>query len=284
MGTFIVAEIGINHNGNIQIAKKLIDSAVFAGCDAVKFQKRTVEVVYTSETLDSYRESPWGMTQRDQKKGLEFGREQYDEIDRYCNEKKVEWFASAWDLDSQEFLQKYDLRYNKIASAMLTFEPLLKKVAEEGKYTFISAGLSPLEDIDKAVDIFSKAKCPYELMYTVSTYPAELSHIDLNCIPMLKERYGCPVGYSGHEIAASAISLGAVALGASSVERHVTLDRSMYGSDQVASLEIMGLLTLVRNIRALEKSLGDGQKRVHDEELSISKKLRWFNNSNEPKK
>jgi len=280
LGVFIIAEIGINHNGDIQIAKKLIDVALFAGCDAVKFQKRNIDIVYTHEVLNSPRESPWGTTQYEQKKGLEFEREQYDEIDRYCKEKEIEWFASSWDLDSQDFLQKYDLKYNKIASAMLTYEPLVRKVAEEGKYTFISTGLSHLEDIDKVADIFSKAKCPFELMYTVSTYPSDVSQIDLNCISMLKKKYGCSVGYSGHEVAASAISLGAVALGASSVERHITLDRSMYGSDQAASLEVMGLLMLVRNIRALEKSLGDGQKRVLDEELPISRKLRWFNDSN----
>jgi len=276
MSVFVVAEIGINHNGDLGIAEKLIDMAVFAGCDAVKFQKRSLDIVYTQELLNSSRESPWGTTQRAQKEALEFGKQQYDVIDRYCKQKGIEWFASAWDIESQKFLRQYNLKYNKIASAMLTYEPLLQCVAKEGKHTFISTGMSSFEEIDRAVAIFREATCPFELMHTVSTYPADPSKINLRCILMLKQRYGCPVGYSGHEVPAYAVSLGAVAMGATSIERHITLDRAMYGSDQAASLEAMGLLSLVRSVRTLEKALGDGQKRVLEEEIPIRRKLRWF--------
>ena len=197
---FIIAEIGINHNGDMEIAKKLIDWAVLSGCDAVKFQKRTVDKVYTKEYLDSYRESPWGTTQRAQKEGLEFGKEEYDEIDRYCKEKGIEWFASAWDIDSQKFLRQYNLKYNKIASAMLTNDEFLKEVAREGKYTFIATGMSTYEEIDHAVEIFRQYNCPFELMHCNSTYPMPKEDANLRLIPTLKEKYGCKIGYSGHEI------------------------------------------------------------------------------------
>lgn len=275
---FFTAEIGINHNGDMNIVKKLIDLALKTGCDAVKFQKRTLDIVYDKEMLDSPRESPWGTTQREQKNGLELGNDEYNQIDEYCKEKGIDWFASSWDLDSQNFLRKYNLQYNKIASAMLTYNPLLEMVAEEGKHTFISVGMSTLDDIDCAVNIFSKANCPFELMYTVSTYPCEVSDIDLNCIPMLRNRYGCSVGYSGHERSAYFVCLAVVAIGATSIERHITVDRTMYGSDQSASLEESGLRQLVRGIRAVEKTLGDGEKRVINDEISIAKKLRWFEN------
>jgi len=278
METFIIAEIGINHNGDLEVARKLIDMAAVSGCSAVKFQKRTIDNVYTKEMLESHRESPWGDTQRKQKAGLEFGEKEYDFIDDYCSERGIEWFASAWDVDSQRFLQRYNLKYNKIASAMLTYEPLVLEIARERKKTFISTGMSNLDEIDRAVSIFRDENCPFELMHSVSTYPASTNDIDLNCIPMLRERYSCDVGYSGHETAAFAISLGAVALGATSLERHITLDRSMYGSDQSASVEAMGLMTLVRSVRTLEQSLGGGEKRITEDEKVVRGKLRWFEN------
>lgn len=270
---FVVAEIGINHNGDIDIAKKLIDWAVLSGCDAVKFQKRTVDKVYTKEYLDGYRESPWGTTQRAQKEGLEFGKEEYDEIDRYCKEKNIEWFASAWDIDSQLFLRQYNLKYNKIASAMLTNDDLLNEVASEGKYTFIATGMSTYEEIDHAVDVFRNHNCPFELMHCNSTYPMPKEDANLRLIPVLRERYGCKVGYSGHEIG-RIVSTSAVALGATSIERHITLDNTMYGSDQAASLNVKDLLRLTEDIRMIETILGDGEKILSEKELETRKKLR----------
>jgi len=273
MSIFIIAEIGINHNGNIEIAKELISVAKEAGCDAVKFQKRTIDLVYTKEMLDSPRESPWGKTQRAQKEGLEFGLEQYKEIDRYCKELGIEWFASAWDIESQKFLQQFKLTKNKIASAMLVYEPLLKMVAEEKKYTFISTGMSKVEYIDKAVSIFEQAKCPFELVHCVSTYPMIDEDANLNRIKSLRERYGCNVGYSGHEVGL-AVSYAAAAMGISSLERHITLDRAMYGSDQASSVEPGGLRMLVGAVRKIEKAMGDGALVMNAKELSIAAKLR----------
>jgi N-acetylneuraminate synthase len=270
---FIVGEIGINHNGDMGICKQLIDGAIDAGCDAVKFQKRDIDKVYTKELLDSPRESPWGTTQREQKQGLEFGIEQYKEIDRYCREKGVEWFASAWDLNSQEFLNQFSCSHNKIASAMIVYDDLLKMVAKEGKHTFISTGMSTHEDIQNAVAIFRDADCPFELMHTVSTYPMDDESANLKCIPMLRDRYKCNVGYSGHEVGL-AISYAAAALGITSLERHITLDRSMYGSDQSASVELNGLRHLIGAVRTIEKALGDGEKRIVEGEIPIAKKLR----------
>lgn len=270
---FIVGEIGINHNGDMQICKKLIDGAKDAGCDAVKFQKRDIDKVYTKELLDSPRESPWGTTQREQKQGLEFGLDEYKEIDKYCKDMGIEWFASAWDLNSQAFLSQFDCKYNKIASAMIVYDDLLKMVAKEGKHTFISTGMSTYENIQNAVDIFREANCPFELMHSVSTYPMKDEHANLNCIPMLRERYKCDVGYSGHE-SGLAISYAAAALGITSLERHVTLDRTMYGSDQSASVELNGVRTLVGAVRKIEVALGDGEKRIVDEEIPVAKKLR----------
>lgn len=273
MSVKIIAEIGINHNGSIDIAKKLIDVAAFAGCDAVKFQKRTIEEVYTKEALDKYRESPWGTTNRDQKNGLEFGEKEYDEIDAYCKEKGIQWFASAWDVNSQLFLRKYDLKYNKVASAMLTVVPLLKAIAEEGKYTFISTGMSTLDEISKAIEIFNNAHCPFELMHTVSTYPMKDEDANLKMIQTLADKYKCKVGYSGHE-AGLQISLAAVAMGATSIERHITIDRTMYGSDQSASVEPGGLIRLVRDIRIIEKAMGTGVKVVTEKENAVKESLR----------
>lgn len=274
MSTFIIAEIGINHNGSIDISKKLISEAVSAGCDAVKFQKRTVENVYSKEELDRPRDSPWGTTNREQKLGLELGKKEYDEIDRYCREKNIDWFASAWDLDSQKFLRQYNYKYNKIASAMLIYEPLLMYVASEKKHTFISTGMSNVEQIDRAVNIFRDADCPFELMHCVSTYPMDDEDANLSRINTLRDRYKCNVGYSGHEVGGLAISCAAVALGATSLERHITLDRAMYGSDQAVSLEIPGLKMLVSSIRKIEKSIGDGKIAIQPKEVPIAKKLR----------
>jgi len=275
MEKFVVAEIGINHNGDIALAKQLIDIAQKAGCDAVKFQKRTIDVVYTKELLDSPRESPWGKTQRAQKEGLEFGRKEYDIIDGYCRESGIPWFASAWDIGSQEFLRHYDLPYNKVASAMLTYPPLLEVIAGEGKPTFISTGMSTYREIDAAVAIFRDHRCPFTLMHTVSTYPSEDSECNLLAIRSLRERYRCPVGYSGHERGILP-SLLAVALGSLAIERHITLDKKMYGSDQAASLEPRELQELVKGIRAISSILGDGSRKVSEKEAAIAKKLRYF--------
>jgi len=273
MAIFKVAEIGINHNGDMSICKELIDVAVDAGFDAVKFQKRDIDQVYTQEFLDSPRESVWGTTQRAQKEGLEFDLNDYKEIDRYCKEKEIEWFASAWDLNSQEFLRQFNCNYNKVASAMIVHEDLLKKIAEEGKHTFISTGMSTYEDIDKAVEIFRSANCPFELMHTVSTYPMKDEDANLNMINTLRDKYQCNVGYSGHEVGL-AVSYAAAALGISSLERHITLDRAMYGSDQSASVEPAGVRQLIGAIKKIELAMGDGVKRVIEAEIPIAKKLR----------
>ncbi len=273
MSIVIVAEIGINHNGDMSICKELIDVAADSGCDAVKFQKRDLDKVYTQEFLDSPRESQWGTTQREQKSGLEFSKEQYEEIDQYCKEKNIEWFASAWDLNSQKFLQQFDCKYNKIASAMIVYEDLLKMVAKEGKHTFISTGMTTYDDIQKAVDIFRAANCSFELMHTVSTYPMKTEDANLNMIKTLREKFKCDVGYSGHE-SGLAVSYGAAALEISSLERHITLDRSMYGSDQSASVEPSGFRNLIGSVRKIEQAMGDGEKRVIEAEAPIAKNLR----------
>lgn len=273
MSLFIIAEAGINHNGDLGIARKLIDVAAEAGADAVKFQKRTIDRVYTKEFLDSPRESPWGKTQRAQKAGLEFGEEEYREIDRYCKERNIKWFASAWDVDSQRFLRKFELEYNKIASPMIVSQELLNEVASEGRHTFISTGMSSERDIDRAVEIFTRKKCPFELMHCVSTYPMEDEDANLRRIITLRERYKCNVGYSGHEVGL-AVSYAAVALGATSLERHITLSRAMYGSDQSASVEPAGFRQLVGAVRKIEHALGDGSMRVNPKEIPIAKKLR----------
>jgi len=273
MSIFIVAEIGINHNGDLKICKDLIDIAVDAGCDAVKFQKRDIDQVYTQDFLDSPRESPWGNTQRAQKEGLEFDKQQYKEIATYCESKNIHWFASAWDIKSQLFLRQFDCKFNKIASAMLVHQDLLHIVAEEKKHTFISTGMSTYDDIQKAVDIFQRANCSFELMHTVSTYPMRDEDANLRLIDTLRNRFNCNVGYSGHEVGL-AVSYAAAAMGISSLERHITLDRSMYGSDQSASIEPNGLRMLVGAVRKIEKAFGDGIKRVTEEEATIAKKLR----------
>ena len=272
--TFITAEIGINHNGDLKIAKKLIKIANDAGCDAVKFQKRTVEKVYSKDMLDSPRDSPWGSTQRDQKNGLELTLKQYELIDKYCKKLKIPWFASCWDIESQFELRKFKTKYNKIASAMLVHDKLLEKVAEEKKYTFISTGMSTLEEIRNAVEIFRQNECQFELMHTNSSYPMNVNEANLKCIETLRNKFNCKIGYSGHESMGYLICVVAVALGATSIERHITLDRTMYGSDQAASLEPQGLERLVRDVRLIDEILGDGEKRIWPSEIPVMKKLR----------
>ena len=271
---FITAEIGINHNGDIEIAKKLIDLAVSSGCDAVKFQKRTVNKVYSKEVLDGPRESPWGTTQREQKEGLEFSTTDYKIIDKYCKQKNIQWYLSCWDIDSQIEMRKFKTKYNKVASAMLIHTKLLEIIAEEKKHTFISTGMSTINDISKAIKIFKKYKCPFELMHSHSSYPMKIEEANLKLIQTLKNKFKCDVGYSGHESAASLICITAVLQGATSIERHITLDRTMYGSDQAASLEPEGLMRLVRDVRVLDIILGDGKKKIWDSEKSAMKKLR----------
>ncbi len=273
MSIFIIAEIGINHNGSLDIAKQLINVAKDSGADAVKFQKRTIDLVYTNKLLDSPRESPWGTTQREQKEGLEFGVEEYNEIDHFCREKGIHWFASAWDLESQKFLRRFNLKYNKIASAMLVYEPLLRMVAEERKHTFISTGMSKIADLDRVIAIFREADCHFELMHCVSTYPMMDEDANLNRIKSLRERYNCNVGYSGHEVGL-AVSYAAAAMGITSLERHITLSRSMYGSDQAASVEPAGFRNLVGAVRKIEKAMGDGALEMNSKEATIADKLR----------
>lgn len=274
MALFLIAEIGINHNGDLSIAKKLIDAAAEAGFDAVKFQKRTIEEVYAKEFLDSFRESPWGTTQRAQKEGLEFSRNQYLEIDSYCKEKEVMWTASAWDMQAQEFINSFDCGFNKVASPMLGHIPLLKMIASQGKKTYISTGMSTLDELDAVVDIFRSKNCEFELMHCVSTYPLKEEDANLLCIPLLKSRYGVNVGYSGHETSLIKVCVAAVALGATSIERHVTLDRTMYGSDQAASVEASALKSFVETVRKIPIVLGTGNKEISTLELESRKKLR----------
>ena len=271
---YLIAEIGINHNGDMKITKDLIKNSKDCGFHAVKFQKRTIDIVYDQKTLDTYRESPWGTTTREQKIGLEFEEEEYDEIDSFCKELQIDWFASAWDIKSLEFLDKYNLKKNKIASAMIVDKDFLNEVAKRKIHTFISTGMSTKKDIDNAVDIFKRNKCSFELMHCVSTYPMKVEDANLLTINQLKEEYGCDVGYSGHENGI-AVSIGAMMLGISSLERHVTLDRTMYGSDQAASLELSGMKNLCFSIEKILTSLGKPSLgNVIDDEIPIAKKLR----------
>jgi len=272
---YLIAEIGINHNGSLEIAKDLIAQSKAAGFDAVKFQKRTIDIVYSNEILNSYRKSPWGTTTRAQKEGLEFSIDEYNEIDHYCKTLNIDWFVSCWDIPSQEKMRNFNTPYNKIASAMATNLDFVNCVASEKKPTFASTGMMEIEQIDRLVDIFKNFKCPLILMHTVSTYPASESDLNLKCIKTLSARYGLPVGYSGHETN-TAPSIFAAVLGAPVIERHVTLDRAMYGSDQSASLELPGMHSLCSTIRKLKDCLGDGQKRILEEEVVVSDKLRYW--------
>jgi len=268
---YIIAEIGINHNGDIDVAKRLIDLAKFSGCDAVKFQKRTISVVYKPEELAAPRESPFGNTNGDLKYGLEFELEEYQEIDRYCREKNFPWFASCWDEGSVDFIDQFDMPCYKISSASLTDDELLRHTKSKGKPIILSTGMSTLEQIDHAVEVLGKNDLV--ILHATSTYPAEYTELNLSVIPVLRQRYGLPVGYSGHETGIPS-SIAVVALGACVVERHITLDRAMWGSDQAASLGPGGIIKMVSGIRIMEMAMGDGVKRVIEREKPIIKKLR----------
>lgn len=268
---FVVAEIGINHNGSLDVARKLIAAAVLAGCDAVKFQKRSVEIVYTREELARPRESPFGTTNGDLKLGLELGFDGYRAIDDYCKTHDVMWLASCWDEASVDFIEQFDPPCYKIASASLTDDNLLRHHRQYRRPIILSTGMSSLAQIDHAVEVLGTDDLI--LMHCTSTYPSKLEELNLRGIPGFRERYGVPVGYSGHEIGL-ATSLAATVLGACMVERHITLDRAMWGSDQAASVEPQGFVRLVRDIHAVESAMGDGAKRIYDSEIPIMEKLR----------
>lgn len=268
---YVIAEIGINHNGDIGIAKKLINVALGAGCDAVKFQKRTIDIVYTADELAKPRESPFGLTNGDLKRGLEFGQAEYSEIDRYCREVHIDWFASCWDEASVDFIAQFDVPCFKVASASLTDDNLLRHTRAVGKPILLSTGMSTIEEIDHAVEVLGKRDLA--LLHACSTYPAHYEELNLSAIPVLRDLYKVPIGYSGHETGLAS-SVAAVALGACIVERHITLDRAMWGSDHAASLEPNGITKLIRDIRLVERSMGDGVKRVWEREQPILKKLR----------
>ncbi len=268
---YIIAEIGINHNGDLDLTKRLISVAVAAGCDAVKFQKRSVDVVYTAEELSKPRESPFGATNGDLKRALEFGEEEYKEIDSYCRAVKIPWFASCWDEQSVDFIEHFDVPCYKIASASLTDDNLLRHTRATGKPIILSTGMSTIEEIDHAVQVLGKQDLI--LLHACSTYPAHYEELNLRAIPVMMERYQVPVGYSGHETGIPS-TVASVVLGACIVERHITMDRAMWGSDQAASLEPNGISRVVRDVRLIEQSMGDGVKRVFEREYPIIKKLR----------
>jgi N-acetylneuraminate synthase len=268
---YVIAEIGINHNGDLDIAKKLIDAAVETGCDAVKFQKRTVEVVYTAEELAKPRENPFGPTNGDLKRGLEFGESDYAAIDAYCKEKGIAWFASCWDEGAVDFIERFNPVCYKIASASLTDDSLLRHHRQTRRPLIVSTGMSTLDQVDHAVEVLGSGNLV--LMHTTSTYPSKIEELNLRAIQSLAERFGVPVGYSGHEVGL-ATSVAAVALGACAVERHITLDRAMWGSDQAASVEPGGFERMIKDLRAVEKGLGDGIKRLWDSEVPVAQKLR----------
>ena len=272
----LIAEIGINHNGSIELAKKMIDLASKYKMDVVKFQKRDPNICVPDKYKDLYRETPWGnMTYLEYKKKIEFGRKEFDVIHKYCKKKKIKWFASAWDIESQKFLKKYNSKYNKIASAMITNLKFLDFVAKEKKHTFISTGMTNLKDIKNAVKIFKKNKCDFTLMHCVSSYPAPEENLNLNTINTLRNKFKCSVGYSGHENSVSP-SLYAFLLGASVIERHITLDRSMWGTDQSASLSEPGIKNLVELINKSQTILGNGIKTKSKEDKKLEKKFRYW--------
>ena len=268
---FIIAEIGINHNGSVALAKKMIDMAVIAGCDAVKFQKRTVDVVYTKEELAKERNSVFGNTNGDLKRGLEFGKKEYEEIDQYCKKNNIIWFASCWDEDSVDFIEQFNVPCYKIASASLTDDNLLRYTKSKGKPILLSTGMSTMAQIEHAVSILGEDNLV--IYHCTSTYPSAAEETNLKAINTLKNKFNCPIGYSGHERGITP-SILSVALGANSVERHITVDRTNWGSDQAASLEMTGLSHMVRDIRQVPDLLGNGQKVVYKSELPIIDKLR----------
>ena len=275
MSIFVISEIGINHNGDLDLAKRMMLESKYCGANAVKFQKRTVNLVYSKKLLDEFRDSPWGKTQRAQKEGLEFNQKDYEEISNFCKEIKFSWFASAWDKESLKFLNQFNLKFNKIASAMIVDLDFLEAVSRQGKHTFISTGMSDIKDIDSAVNIFRKNKCSFELMHCISAYPFDDNLANLNLIKVLREKFNCKVGYSGHEKGGLAISYAAAALGISSLERHFTLDRTMYGSDQAASIEPKTFKELIGGVRKIEKAIsGDKNKKMLKIEGEVAQKLR----------
>lgn len=268
---YVIGEIGINHNGDLGVARKLVDAAALSGCAAVKFQKRTVDVVYSAEELERPRENPFGPTNGHLKRGLEFGSDEFHNIDGYCKDKGVHWFASCWDEASVDFIERFEPPAYKIASASLTDDALLKHHRATGRPIILSTGMSTLKQVDHAVEVLGTEDLI--ILHTTSAYPAKVENLNLRMIPVLAERFGVPVGYSGHEVGL-ATSVAAVAMGASVVERHITLDRAMWGSDQAASVEPQGLMKLIRDIRIIEGAFGDGIKRVTEEEVPVMKKLR----------
>ncbi len=268
---YVVAEVGINHNGSLEIAKKLIDVATTCGCDAVKFQKRTIEVVYSPEELAKPRESPFGTTNGDLKRGLEFGYEQYTEINKYCKEKGIDWFASCWDKGSVDFIEQLNPVCYKIASACLTDDDLLRYHREFGRPIILSTGMSEMPLIEHAVEVLGTDDLV--ILHCTSTYPCKLDELNLKGLLTLEERFNVPVGYSGHEVGLWT-TFAAVVLGACLVERHITLDRAMWGSDQAASVELRGVAKLVEEVRDLEVAMGDGKIRIHESERPIIQKLR----------
>jgi sialic acid synthase SpsE len=269
---YIIAEIGINHNGDIEIAKQLMDVAVETGCDAVKFQKRTPEICVPEEQKSIPRETPWGsMTYFEYKKRIEFEQPEFEQIDAYAKKIGIDWFASPWDVPSVDFLEGFNVPCQKIASACLTDSELLTAVNKTKTTTILSTGMSSIEEIDKAVSLLNNV--PLAIAQATSTYPAEASELNLRAIQTFAEKYKVPIGYSGHERGLQ-VTIAAVALGATFIERHITLDRSMWGTDHSASLEPEGLKKLVRDIRIIELALGDGKKKVYDSEIPIRAKLR----------
>ncbi len=274
MSTYIIAEIGINHNGSLDTAKRLIDIAAVSGCDAVKFQKRNPDVCVPEHQKHVMRDTPWGeMTYLQYKYRVEFGKEEYDEIDAYCRDKGIAWSASPWDMDSLKFLEQYNLPFIKVPSAMITNEELMRGCAQMGMKVIFSSGMSTLDETDQAVEWLRDEGAKFALLHCNSTYPAPLEDLNLRCIQTLRDRYDCEVGYSGHEFRLGT-TVASVYLGATILERHITLDRTMWGSDHLASVEPQGLIKLVKGVRELEIALGDGIKRVTDGELPVRKKLR----------
>ena len=275
---FLIAEIGINHNGSINLAKQLINLAVKYNFDCVKFQKRDPDICVPEKQKEIIRETPWGMmTYLDYKKKIEFEKKEFNEIDKYCRERKIKWTASAWDLNSQNFLKQYRLKYNKIASAMITNLEFLEAVAKEKKHTFISTGMCSLKDISKAVNIFKKQKCKFTLLHCVSTYPAPINKLNLNTILTLKRKYKCDIGYSGHESSVTP-SVIAYIMGATVIERHITLDRSMWGTDQSASLEEVGIKGFSSLLNVAQSVFGNGKKIKTPDDKKIEKKFRYWLN------
>jgi len=273
---YVIAEIGINHNGSLEIAKQLIDIAKVAGCDVVKFQKRNPDVCVPEHQKKIMRDTPWGkMTYLDYKYKVEFNQSDYDEIDEYCKSKDIHWSASPWDIDSLNFLIEYDIPFIKIPSALLTNLELIKESAKKSKELIISTGMSTMKEVDLAVDAIKNANsnCKYSILHCNSTYPAPIEDLNLKCIQTLEKKYNCPVGYSGHEFGLTT-TIASICMGATIIERHITLDRTMWGTDQMCSVEPQGLIKLVRGIKELSLAIGDGEKRVTEKEKEIRKKLR----------